>query len=166
MLRSRVCLTYKLGNSNHVNFHLFLRVAVWLFHTGNKSFLSAQSSSVWVLWPFNGSFHNSSVFYYHVYKGPIVHRHEKIGDKYALSATTTHHYFHPGISLCLAIGHYLTTYEDIYTHQVLWTSPTVKFTLSASPFLQINTVLKALPCHKYNDLSVRRMARIAVYNGI
>lgn len=121
---------------------------VCLFHTGNKSFLSAQSSPVWVLWPFNGSFHNSSVFYYHVYKGPIVHRHEKIGDKYTLSATTTHHYFHPGISPCLAITHYLTTYEDIHTHQVLWTSPPVECLLC--PLLHF-----CRPCYKYSNAQSR-----------
>lgn len=55
--RFRVCLTSKLGNSNLAALHLFLSSSVCLFHTGNKSFLSTQSSPVWVLRPFNGSFH-------------------------------------------------------------------------------------------------------------
>lgn len=64
-------------------------------------------------------------------------RHEQIADKCTLSATTTHHYFHPALSPSLGTVHYLTTYGDIHGHQVLWRSPPVSCLCIASPFLHI-----------------------------
>lgn len=124
--RFRVCLMTELGNFVLEAGCLILGFPVCFFHTGHKSFLSTHSSPVWVLWPFNGSFHLTALgFYYLPNKGPIVHRHEKIRDKHALSATATHHYFHPAISPSLSTMHYLTTYEDVHSHQVLWRFPPV-----------------------------------------
>lgn len=130
------CLKWGIPN---LRGHISFLDALFVFSTlKTKASFQHYPCLVWVLWPFNGSFHLTALgFYCLPHKGSIVHRHEEIGDKYTLSATTTHHYFHPAISPSLGTMHYLTTYEDIHGHQVLWRSPPIGCLRFASPFLHI-----------------------------